>query len=157
MRQTGAKPVQRSAEVVFFQTLNRVVEPMVRVGLGSPRIAPTGFIVLETRGRKTGHLRRSPLAATRFGRHVLIGTFRGDRSQWVRNLAARPRTRYWLAGRPRDTRAFVMHEGKRFRVPKSLPLPLQKLVRILAPYTKTGWAFALLSPLSTRGHRLGGC
>jgi deazaflavin-dependent oxidoreductase (nitroreductase family) len=152
-----AKAVQSSYEVVFFRTLNRVVEPMVRVGLGSPRIAPTGFIVLETRGRKTGSLRRSPLAATRFGRHVLVGTFRGDRSQWLRNLAAQPRIRYWLAGRPRDARAFVMHEGKRFRVPKSLPLPLQKLVRFLAPYTKTGWAFAVLSPLSSGARRPSNC
>lgn len=153
----GTRPAQRSAEVVFFQTLNRVVEPMVRIGLGSPRIAPTGFIVLETRGRKTGSLRRSPLAATRIGRHVLVGTFRGDRSQWLRNLAAQPRIRYWLAGKPRDARAFVMHAGKRFRVPKSLPPPLQKLVRILAPYTKTGWAFAVLSPLSTTANSAGGC
>jgi deazaflavin-dependent oxidoreductase (nitroreductase family) len=143
---TLEKSDRRPAEVSFFLTLNRVVEPMVRVGLGSPRIAPTGFIVLETRGRKTGRLRRNPLAATRIGRHVLVGTFRGDRSQWLRNLAAQPRVRYWLGGRPREARAFVMHEGKRFRVPKSLPAPLQKLVCFLAPYTRTGWAFAVLSP-----------
>jgi hypothetical protein len=43
-----------------------------------------------------------------------------------------------------------MYQGKRFRVPKSLPAPLQKLVRILAPYTKTGWAFAVLSPYPRR-------
>lgn len=138
----------RSIEVEFFRTLNRVVEPMVRVGIGSPRIAPSGFIVLETRGRKSGRLRRTPLAATRIGSHVLVGTFRGKRSQWVRNLAAEPRSRFWLAGRPRDARAFVMHEGKRFRVPKSLPVPLQRVVRFLAPYTKVGWAFAVLSPRS---------
>ena len=75
-----------------------------------------------------------------------MATFRGNRSQWVRNLAAQPRTRFWLGGRPRDAKAFVMHEGKRFRVPKSLPVALQKVVRILAPYTREGWAFAVLSP-----------
>ena len=154
------KSAVRSLEVEFFRNLNRLVEPMVRAGVGSPRIAPSGFIVLETRGRMTGRLRRSPLAATRFGHHVLVGTFRGDRSQWVRNLAAEPRIRFWLGGKPRDARAFVMHEGKRFRVPKSLPVPLQKVVRVLAPYTKMGWAFAVLSPryspslcaASSRGH-----
>lgn len=147
------KPVQRSSEVALFRTLNRVVEPMVRFGFGSPRFTPTGFIVLETRGRKTGRLHRSPLAATRIGPHVLVGTFRGDRSNWIRNLAAEPRTRFWLRGRPREARAFVMHEGKRFRVPKSLPVPLQGLVRILASYTKTGWAFAVLSPPSSTARR----
>ncbi len=144
----------RSLEVAFFRKLNRVVEPMVRFGVGSPRIAPSGFIVLETRGRKTGRLRRSPLAATRIGHHVLVGTFRGDQSQWVRNLSAEPRTRFWLGGKPRDTRAFVMHHGKRFRVPKSLPVPLQRVVRILAPYTKKGWAFAVLSPRTRETRRL---
>lgn len=126
--------------------LNRVVEPAVRLGVGSPRIVPSGFIVLETVGRKTGKLRRSPLAATRFGRYVIVSTYRGDRSQWVLNLAAHPRTRYWLGGKPRDARAFVMYEGKRFRVPKSLPSGMQKVVRFLAPYTKAGWGFAVLSP-----------
>ena len=148
-----AKADQRSFEVEFFRKLNRVVEPMVRVGFGSPRIAPTGFIVLETRGRKTGRRHRNPLAATRIGHHVLVGTFRGGRSQWLRNLVAEPRTRFWLGGRARDARAFVMHEGKRFRVPKSLPAPLQKVVRILAPYTKMGWAFAVLSPRTSGARR----
>lgn len=136
----------RSLEVEFFRMLNRVVEPAVRLGVGSPRIVPSGFIVLETVGRKTGKLRRSPLAATRFGRYVIVATYRGDRSQWVFNLAAHPRTRYWLGGKPRDARAFVMYEGKRFRVPKSLPSGMQKVVRFLAPYTKAGWGFAVLSP-----------
>ena len=140
------KPAPRSLEVEFFRTLNRLVEPAVRLGIGSPRIAPSGFIVLETRGRKTGRLSRSPLAATRIGNHVVVATYRGNRSQWVRNLAAQPRTRFWLGGRPRAARAFGMYEGKRFRVPKSLPVPLQMVVRLLAPYTRSGWAFAVLSP-----------
>ena len=142
----GRSESARSLEVEFFRMLNRVVEPMVRAGVGSPRIVPTGFIVLETVGRKTGKLRRSPLAATRFGRYLVVATFRGGRSQWVFNLAAHPRTRYWLGGKARDARAFVMYDGKRFRVPKSLPSGMQKVVRFLAPYTKAGWAFAVLSP-----------
>ncbi len=136
----------RSLELEFFRMLNRVVEPLVRSGVGSPRIVPSGFIVLETVGRKTGTLRRSPLAATRLGRFVVVATFRGTRSQWVRNLSAHPRTRYWLGGKAHDSRAFVMVDGKRFRVPKSLPSGMQKVVRFLAPYTKAGWAFAVLSP-----------
>lgn len=142
------QPAKPSIETEFFRMLNRVVEPMVRAGIGSPRFVPTGFVVLETVGRKSGVRRRSPLAATRIGRHVVVGTFRGERSQWVRNLAAQPKTRYWLAGRPRDARAFVMHAEKRIRVPKSLPAHMRRVVRFLAPYTKAGWAFAVLSPRS---------
>jgi deazaflavin-dependent oxidoreductase (nitroreductase family) len=140
------KTTRRSLEVEFFRMLNRIVEPVVRAGVGSPRMVPSGFIVLETVGRKTGKVRRSPLAATRLGEYVIVATFRGDRSQWVFNLAAQPRTKYWIGGKRRDARAFVMLEGKRFRIPKSLPTGMQKVVRFLAPYTKAGWAFAVLSP-----------
>ena len=124
--------------------LNRVVEPAVRRGFGSPRLAPSGFIVLETVGRKSGELRRSPLAATRIGRHMIVATLRGERSQWVRNLAAQPRTRYWTRGAAHDTDAFVVREGA--RVPASLPASLRRVVRFLVPYTRAGWAFAVLSP-----------
>jgi len=145
---SGNDPVPaRSLEVEFFRMLNRVVEPLIRAGLGSPRLAPGGFIVLEVEGRKSGRRLRSPLAATRIGSYVVVGTFRGGRSQWVRNLLAKPRARYWLGGKAREARAFVMHEGKRFRVPKSLPPHMQSVVRFLAPYTKAGWAFAVLSPV----------
>ena len=138
--------LRRSAEARFFRTLNRLVEPLVRAGLGSPRLAPGGFVVLETRGRKTGKRRRTPLAATRLGPYVIVATFRGTRSHWVHNLAAEPRTRFWLGGRPRKARAFVLHPGKRFRTPRSLPAPLQAVARLLSQYTKLGWAFAILSP-----------
>ncbi len=142
----ASKPSQRSVEIEFFRMLNRVVEPLVRAGVGSPRLVPGGLIVLEAEGRKSGRRIRSPLAATRIGSHVVIGTFRGNRSQWVRNLVAQPRVRFWLGGRVRDARAFVMHADKRFRVPRSLPPHMQSVARLLAPYTKAGWAFALLSP-----------
>ncbi len=142
----ASKPSVPSVEVEFFRMLNRVVEPMVRAGVGSPRLAPSGLIVLEAEGRVSGRRIRSPLAATRIGNHVVLGTFRGNRSAWIRNLAAQPRTRYWLGSKVRDARAFVMYEGKRFRVPKSLPPHMQTVVRFLSPYTKAGWAFAVLSP-----------
>jgi deazaflavin-dependent oxidoreductase (nitroreductase family) len=141
-----ARAALRSAEIGFFRALNRFVEPGVRAGIGSPRIVPSGFIVLETRGRKSGRLIRTPLAATRIQGHVLIGTFRGARSQWLRNLVATPATRYWLAGSPRAARAHVMQPGRRMRVPKSFPAAVRWWVRCVAPYTQAGWAFAVLAP-----------
>jgi hypothetical protein len=92
---------RNSIEREFFRTLNRAVEPLVRAGLGSPRIVPGGLIVLETRGRKSGRLVRTPLAATRLGGYVLVATVRGKRSQWVLNLGAEPKARYWVGGQPR--------------------------------------------------------
>jgi AcrR family transcriptional regulator len=68
--------------------------------------------------------------------------------RWERALAAMVEG----AGKPRDATAFVMYQGKRFRMPRSLPAPLQGVARFVAPYTKAGWAFAILSPRS-RGAR----
>lgn len=146
-----SQPSTHSIEIEFFRMLNRVAEPMIRAGLGSPRIVPGGLVVLEHMGRKSGRQIRTPLAATRIQGHVIIGTFRGGRSQWVRNLAAQPRSRVWVGGRSRDLKAFVMYPGKRFREPQSLPTALRWVVRFLAPYTKAGWAFAVLAPQARRG------
>ncbi len=116
-------PVSQTFEREFFRMLNRVVEPAVRFGIGSPRFVPGGLIVLETEGFKTGQMRRTPLVAIRLQRYVFIATARGERSFWVKNLRKKPRVRYWLAGKPREARAFVMAPGKRYRRSASLPSP----------------------------------
>ena len=130
----------------FFRMLNRVIEPAVRKGIGSPRFVPGGLIVLETVGAKSGLMRRMPLVATRLGGFVFISTVRGDRSLWVKNLQKRPNTHYFLAGKRRPAKAFVMMPGKRYRRPASLPPFIGKITDFLAPYTKAGWAFAVLVP-----------
>ncbi len=38
---------------------------------------------------------------------VVIDTVSGTRSQWVLNACADPKVRFWLAGRPREARAFA--------------------------------------------------
>ncbi len=126
--------------------LNRIVEPRVRAGWGSPHLVHGGLIVLETRGRRTGRRSRTPLAATRMGDHVVVSTFRGGRSQWVKNAAANPDVRYWIRGRPKDARAVVIAEGNRPKNLPDFPAPLRWLATFLVPYTFAGWAFALLLP-----------
>ena len=138
--------IPASLEREVFRKLNAVVEPAVRHGIGSPRLAPAGLIVLESTGFKTGAKRRTPLAALKLGDRILVMTARGERSFWVRNLRKQPRVRYWRGGRERQARAFVMAPGKPFRRPKSLPAPLQAIAARLNPLTKRGWAFAILSP-----------
>jgi hypothetical protein len=54
----------REAEAEFFRTLNGLVEPAVRAGCASPGLLPTGMVVLETTGAKSGLPRRVPLLAT---------------------------------------------------------------------------------------------
>ena len=138
--------MQQRIEREFFRMLNRIVEPAVRRGVGSPRFVPGGLIVLETVGFKTGNKRRTPLAAIRLQGHVFVSTVRGERSFWVKNLHKQPRTRYWLGGKPREARAFVMMPGKRYRRPRSLPAAVGKVTDVLAPYTRAGWSFVVLAP-----------
>jgi len=139
-------PDRQRLEREFFRRLNSVVEPAVRCGIGSPRFVPGGLIVLESEGFKTGNLRRTPLVAIRLQKYVFVTTARGDRSFWVKNLNKQPQVRYWLGGREREAKAFVMMPGKRYRRPRSLPSPVGKILDLLAPYTKAGWAFAVLAP-----------
>jgi deazaflavin-dependent oxidoreductase (nitroreductase family) len=131
----------------FFRKLNALVEPAVRRGLGSPRIAPAGLIVLESVGFKTGQVRRTPLAAMRLGRYVFVSTVRGERSFWVKNLQKQPRIRYFRGGREHEARAFVLAPGKQYRRPKSLPPLIGKLTDAFAEHAPAGWALAVLMPL----------
>ena len=144
---TAARPV----EVQFFRMLNRIVEPYIRAGWASPRLVPGGLIVLETTGRRSGRRSRVPVAAIRIDGHVVVSTFRGSRSQWVKNLSANPDVRYWLRGRPRKARALVISARRRSGVPRTLPTAVRWLVRSLVPYTHAGWAFAVLAPEPGRG------
>jgi deazaflavin-dependent oxidoreductase (nitroreductase family) len=135
-----------TVEAQFFRMLNRLVEPQIRAGWASPRFVPGGLIVLETTGRRSGRRSRVPLAAIRIDGHVLISTVRGARSEWVKNLSANPRVRYWLRGRPRQATALVISSRQHGRGRQRLPAVVRWLVSALVPYTYAGWAFAVLVP-----------
>ncbi|MGH7898817.1 MAG: nitroreductase family deazaflavin-dependent oxidoreductase [Candidatus Binatia bacterium] len=136
----------QSLELAFFRTLNRLVEPRVRAGWGSHCLVPGGLIVLETTGRRTGRRSRIPLAALRIQGHVVVSTIRGERSAWVKNVSANGDVRYWLRGRPRQATARVISGRQPLTADQRWPLPVRLFVRSLAPYTRTGWTFAVLSP-----------
>jgi len=134
-------------EAEFFRTLNIVVEPLVRAGCGSPGILPTGLIVLETTGARSGQPRRIPLVATVFDRCVFLSTVRGDRSQWVRNIAADPAVRYWLAGREERGRARLFAPGRPLPSTEGMPVFARTVAEsLLPPATLFGWCFAVIAP-----------
>ncbi len=137
----------REAEAEFFRTLNALVELAVRAGCAAPGLLPTGMVVLETTGAKSGLPRRVPLLATILEGCLFVGTARGDRSQWLRNLRAEPRVRYWLAGREHRGAALVFAEGAPRPATQMLP-PLARAVAesLLPAATACGWQFAVISP-----------
>ena len=84
--------VLASFQKEFFSGFNQLAEPLIRAGLGNPVLWPTGTIVVETVGRKTGRKINLPVLATRIGEFVVFSTVRRN-SQWVKNLAAAPEVR----------------------------------------------------------------
>ena len=135
-----------SSEAEIYRRVNALLEPAIRAGLGAPLFSPAGLVVVEMIGAKSGRPRRVPLAALRFGKYLMIGTLRGERSLWVRNLAANGHARVWLAARAEPMRAFVLRPGASTRTPRALPRALHPLWRGLAALTASGFAFALLAP-----------
>ncbi len=100
---------QTSPTQLLFRTLNSVVRPLVKAGLGSPPPIGPGAVVLETTGRRSGLTREVPLLAVRVGDTIAVSTVRGD-SQWLRNLEASPDAGAWRCGR-RDSVTAEVRRG----------------------------------------------
>lgn len=131
-------------ETEFFRTLNSLVEPAVRAGCGAPGVAPTGFIVLETKDRLTGIPHRTPVLAT-LGGHLLIATVRGERAQWIKNVRVAPDVRYWLRGRLREARALVFTPDESPPDTQGLPTLVHFIASSFdATASELGIAFAIL-------------
>ena len=145
-------PVSRarfaSIEAAFFKQLNSIAKPRIKAGLGSPGLLPTGLIVLETVGRKSGRTFEIPVVASTFGDYILIGTVRGS-SQWIKNLAAMSEVDYWIKGKTRQASVNVFLPGQDTEAQKiTLPIWLTPLINALSRITgHTGGSFAILKSL----------
>ncbi len=133
-------------ETDFFRALNQFAEPLIRMGFGNPLLWPTGTILIETTGRKSGRQFNVPVLATRVGGLIVFSTVR-RRSQWVQNLAANPEVRYWLGGKAREATAFVFTPAKPSSSPDNLPPSTICLARFLQQQSRLcGVSFAILAP-----------
>ena len=82
---------ERDKAIRKFKFWNKwVVIPLYRANIlplfGFGRL----FVLLETRGRKTGKRRFTPLEYRKYGENYLLFSSRGERSHWFQNLLANP-------------------------------------------------------------------
>lgn len=83
-------------KVLIVRTFQRwTINPLMRLLLAIG-INPLGLAILETRGRVSGKLRRTPVGNGRMGDSVWIIAEHGMRANYVRNLQRDPRVRVRL-------------------------------------------------------------
>ena len=134
------------AQLEFFERLNALVIALIKRGRGSPGPLPTGLVLLETTGRKSGKTYPVPVVAAKLtDDFLLVGTVR-KRSQWIRNLAAADTVTFWLAGEKRQAQVRVFEPGSARRSDTSgLPWRIALLVTaITAVAGSFGGSFVLL-------------
>ena len=128
----------------LFRGLNALVEPAVRRGVASSCLLPVSLVVLESSGFKTGSPRRTPLWSLAVGPYRVIGTARGDRSFWVKNLQKTSHVRYFIGGKAKNATALVVAPGYSHQVSETSPTLLRWLFERLSGFPLDGWAFAIL-------------
>ena len=86
----------RRAKVLLARTLQRyIMNPLMRLLLVA-RINPYGLVILETRGRVSGKIRRVPVGNGRKGDDFWIIAEHGTRAGYVRNIQHDPHVRVRL-------------------------------------------------------------
>lgn len=86
----------------FHPIQQRLVNPIVRLAWDLKLPIP-GDALLETTGRRTGQLRRTPVCDGLDGDLFWLVSQRGRDADWVRNLEANPQVRVKVRGGPRSS------------------------------------------------------
>jgi deazaflavin-dependent oxidoreductase (nitroreductase family) len=80
----------------IVHTLQKYVRnPPIKL-LVAMNVAPPGYALLETTGRKSGKARRTPVGHARVGKQFWIVAEHGMKAGYVRNLVRHPRVRVKL-------------------------------------------------------------
>jgi deazaflavin-dependent oxidoreductase (nitroreductase family) len=99
MTNSSDRPVKRRFEILMGRyTVNPMMRGLFRVG-----ITPPGMALVETKGRRTGVLRHTPIICTAEGDTLWLIAQHGRHAGWVLNFEASPQVRvrlgrHWRAG-----------------------------------------------------------
>jgi deazaflavin-dependent oxidoreductase (nitroreductase family) len=98
------------------------VTNVIQKGVANPlmRLVPSQTL-LETTGRKSGQLRRTPLGGSRIGDQFWFVSEFGEKSQYVRNITANPNVRLRLRGRWHNGVAHLLPDDDPHARLRSLP------------------------------------
>jgi deazaflavin-dependent oxidoreductase (nitroreductase family) len=107
------RPVKRRWEILIGRyTLNPVMRGLFKIG-----VTPPGMALVETVGRRTGAVRRTPVVCAADGDTLWLIAQHGQHAGWVRNFQERPSVRVrlgrrWLSG----TAALVPDDDVKARI-----------------------------------------
>jgi deazaflavin-dependent oxidoreductase (nitroreductase family) len=108
---------------------HQIIHPLQKYFLNPPikllfalGVAPPGYALLETIGRKTGKPRSTPVGDGRVGREFWIVAEHGNKAGYIRNIAANPRVRVKL----RDGLRARWHLGTAHLLPEDDPRERQR-------------------------------
>ncbi len=111
--------------------LNPPIKFLFAVGL-----APPGYALLETSGRKTGKPRRTPVGKGRIANQFWIVAEHGSKAGYVRNIAHNPRVRLKLG----DGLRARWHAGTAHLLPEDDPRQRQRWLASHLPGSSTNAA-----------------
>lgn len=107
-----------------------VVDPVVRRLVQAGVLDPQ-WTLLETRGRRTGQLRVTPVGNGLRGDTFWIITEHGWHAAYVRNIEAEPRVRVRVGGRWRSGVAHVLPDEDPYALMRTLARPANDLALLL--------------------------
>jgi deazaflavin-dependent oxidoreductase (nitroreductase family) len=106
-----------------------LVNPLVKLAVRLRLVR--GWSILETRGRRTGRPRQTPVGNGLAGDSFWIVAEHGRKAGYVRNIAADPRVRVFVNGRWRSGTAKVLPEDDPLERQRSLPALNARFVRLM--------------------------
>ena len=113
------------------RTLAAIVKPIVTFAIYARIVR--GWSLLETRGRKTGLPRRTPVGNGLQGQTFWLVAAHGRRAGYVRNMVAEPRVRVYVGHRWRAGTAHLLPDDDPIERQRRLPGRLNaRVVRLMA-------------------------
>lgn len=106
-----------------------VVSPVVKLAVRLRLVR--GWAILETRGRRTGEPRQTPVGNGLADDTFWIVAEHGSKAGYVRNIAADPRVRVFVNGRWRRGTAHALPDDDPLERQRSLPALNARVVRLM--------------------------